>query len=129
MLAASLRFFSGRWVDRTRAYWTIAFIGYGMNLIVVPALVFAGNWQTAALLVVAERTGKGIRGPARDVLLSEATQHVGHGWGVGLHAAMDQAGAVTGPLIMAVSVSQSRQFTTAFLILGIPALGALIALL
>ncbi len=128
MLAASLRFFSGRLVDRTRAYWTMCFIGYGLNLIVVPALAFAGNWQAAALLVVAERTGKGIRGPARDVLLSEATQHVGHGWGFGLHAAMDQAGAVTGPLIMAVSVSQSRQFTTAFLILGIPALGALIAL-
>jgi len=48
MLAASLRFFSGRWVDRTRAYWTVAFIGYGMNLIVVPALAFAGNWQAAA---------------------------------------------------------------------------------
>ena len=128
MLAASLRFFSGRWVDRTRAYWTIAFIGYGMNLIVVPALAFAGNWQAAALLVVAERTGKGIRGPARDVLLSEATQHVGHGWGFGLHAAMDQAGALVGPLIMAVSVARSHQFNSAFLVLGIPALGALLAL-
>jgi len=128
MLAASLRFFSGRWVDRTRAYWTIAFIGYGMNLIVVPALAFAGNWQAAALLVVAERTGKGIRGPARDVLLSEATQHVGHGWGFGLHAAMDQAGALIGPLIMAASVARSHQFNSAFLVLAIPALGALIAL-
>ena len=128
MLAASLRFFSGRWVDRTRAYWTVAFIGYGMNLIVVPALAFAGNWQAAALLVVAERTGKGIRGPARDVLLSEATQHVGHGWGFGLHAAMDQAGALIGPLIMAVSVARSHHFNSAFLVLGIPALGALIAL-
>jgi MFS-type transporter involved in bile tolerance (Atg22 family) len=128
MLAASLRFFSGRWVDRTRAYWTVAFIGYGMNLIVVPALAFAGNWQAAALLVVAERTGKGIRGPARDVLLSEATQHVGHGWGFGLHAAMDQAGALVGPLIMAVSVARSHQFNSAFLVLGVPALGALIAL-
>ena len=128
MLAASLRFFSGRWVDRTRAYWTIAFIGYGMNLIVVPALAFAGNWQAAALLVVAERTGKGIRGPARDVLLSEATQHVGHGWGFGLHAAMDQAGALVGPLIMAVSVAKSHHFNSAFLVLAVPALGALIAL-
>jgi len=128
MLAASLRFFSGRLVDRTRAYWTMASIGYGVNLIVVPALAFAGNWQAAALLVVAERTGKGIRGPARDVLLSEATHHVGHGWGFGLHAAMDQAGAVLGPLIMAVAVARSHHFNSAFLVLGIPALGALIAL-
>jgi MFS family permease len=128
MLAASLRYFSGRWVDRTRAYWTVAFIGYGMNLIVVPALAFAGNWQAAALLVVAERTGKGIRGPARDVLLSEATQHVGHGWGFGLHAAMDQSGALIGPLIMAAAVARSHHFNSAFLVLGVPALGALIAL-
>lgn len=129
MIAASLRFFSGRIVDRTRAYWTMTFIGYGLNVVVVPALAFAGSWQAAALLVVAERTGKAIRGPARDVLLSEATQHVGHGWGFGLHAAMDQAGAVVGPLVIAFAVARSQHFSTAFLVLGIPAAAALIALL
>jgi hypothetical protein len=44
MIAASLRFFSGKLVDRTRAYWTITIFGYVINLIVVPALAFAGNW-------------------------------------------------------------------------------------
>src|SRR5215471_13587206 len=48
MIAASLRLFSGRFADRTRAYWTIAFVGYALNLLVVPALAFAGNWQMAA---------------------------------------------------------------------------------
>ena len=115
MLAASLRFFSGRFADRTHAYWTITICGYALNLIVVPALAFAGNWQVAALLVVAERTGKALRGPARDVLLSEATNVVGHGWGFGLHAAFDQAGAVLGPLLMAVAVARSNQFGPAFL--------------
>jgi MFS family permease len=129
MIAASLRFFTGRLVDRTRAYWTMAILGYGLNLIVVPALAFAGSWQAAALLIVAERTGKGIRGPARDVLLSEATNYVGHGWGFGLHAAMDQTGAVVGPLLMAFAVARSQNFGTAFLVLGIPAIGALGALL
>ena len=97
MLAASLRFFSGRFADRTRAYWTITIVGYSVNLIVVPAMAFAGNWEMAALLVIMERTGKAIRGPARDVLLSEVTSVVGHGWGFGLHAAFDQTGAVVGP--------------------------------
>ena len=129
MLAASLRFFSGRFADRTRAYWTITIFGYALNLIVVPALAFAGNWQMAALLVVAERTGKALRGPARDVLLSEATNVVGHGWGFGLHAAMDQTGAMIGPLLMAVAVARSNQFGPAFLRLGIPAVLALAALL
>ena len=128
MLAASLRFFSGRFADKTRAYWTITIIGYGVNLIVVPAMAFAGNWQMAALLVVCERTGKAIRGPARDVLLTDVTKVVGHGWGFGLHAAFDQTGAMVGPLLMAAAVAQNNQFGPAFLRLAIPAVLALTAL-
>ena len=97
MLGASLRFFSGRFADRSRAYWTITFSGYAMNVIAVPALAFASNWQLAAILIIAERTGKALRGPARDVLLSGATENIGHGWGFGLHSIMDQTGAVIGP--------------------------------
>jgi MFS family permease len=129
MLAASLRYFSGRFADRTRAYWTITIIGYSVNLIVVPAMAFAGNWGIAALLVIAERTGKAIRGPARDVLLSDVTAVVGHGWGFGLHTAFDQTGAMVGPLLMAVAVAQTNHFGPAFLRLAIPAILALGALL
>ena len=129
MVAASLRYFSGRFADRTRAYWTITIVGYAVNLVVVPAMAFAGNWEMAALLVVIERTGKAIRGPARDVLLSDVTSVVGHGWGFGLHAAFDQTGAMVGPLLMAVAVSETNQFGPAFLRLAIPALLALGALL
>ena len=129
MIAASLRFFSGRLADRTRAYWTITTVGYFLNLVVVPALAFTGSWQAAALLIVAERTGKSLRGPARDVLLSEATEVVGHGSGFGLHAAMDQTGAVLGPLLVAASVARSHSFGPAFLWLAVPAVGAFVALL
>ena len=129
MLAASLRFFSGRFADRTHAYWTITICGYALNLVAVPLLAFAGNWRMAALLIVAERTGKALRGPARDVLLSEATNVVGHGWGFGLHTALDQTGAVLGPLLMAVAIARSNQLGPAFLRLGIPAVLALTTLL
>jgi MFS family permease len=129
MLAASLRFFSGRFADRTRSYWTITIIGYGVNLIAVPALAFAGHWWMAAILVALERTGKSIRGPARDVLLSEATAVVGHGWGFGLHAFLDQTGAVIGPLLVAVTVARSHTFGPAFLGLVFPAAAAVVALL
>lgn len=129
MLAASLRYFSGRLASRTHAYWTITLFGYAMNVVAVPALAFAGNWKMAAALVIAERTGKALRGPARDVLLSEATEQVGHGFGFGLHAAMDQTGAVVGPLVMMIAVARSGQhFGPAFLWLVVPACGTLIAL-
>jgi MFS family permease len=129
MIAASLRFFSGKLADRTRAYWTITTLGYFLNLVVVPGLAFAGSWQAAALLVVAERTGKSLRGPARDVLLSEATEVVGHGSGFGIHAAMDQTGAVHGPLLVAGSVARTHHFGPAFLWLALPAAGAFVSLL
>jgi len=128
MLGASLRFFSGRFADRTRSYWAITFAGYSMNVIAVPALAFAGNWPVAAALIIAERTGKALRGPARDVLLSGATQEVGHGWGFGLHSVMDQTGAVIGPLLMVAAVARSHRFGPPFLWLAFPAVGTLAAL-
>lgn len=129
MLAASLRYFSGRLASRTHAYWTITLFGYAMNVIAVPALAFAINWQMAAVLVIAERTGKALRGPARDVLLSEATEQVGHGFGFGLHGIMDQTGAVVGPLVMMIAVARNGQnFGPAFLWLIVPAIGTLFAL-
>lgn len=129
MIAASLRYFSGRLADRTRAYWTLALAGYAMNLLVVPALAFVGTWQAAAILIIAERTGKALRGPARDVLLSDATGKVGHGWGFGLHAAMDQTGAVAGPVFMFITVGKLHSFAPAFLRLAAPALLAFVAML
>ncbi len=129
MLAASLRYFSGRFADRTHAYWTITFLGYAMNVVAVPAMAYAGTWQVAALLVIAERTGKALRGPARDVLLSGATETVGHGWGFGLHGIMDQTGAVIGPLLMMLAVARTGHFGPAFLWLFFPAVGTLLALL
>jgi hypothetical protein len=129
MFAASLRLFSGRLADKTRAYWTIAILGYAINIIVVPALAFAGSWKSAALLIIAERTGKALRGPSRDVLLSGATNKVGHGFGFGVHAAFDQAGAVMGPLFVAYAVAKTNHFGPAFIWLAVPAVGAFAAML
>jgi hypothetical protein len=80
-------------------------------------------------LVVLERTGKAIRGPARDVLLSEATGKIGHGWGFGLHSVMDQTGACAGPLLMAFLVARSGEYRSAFAWLAIPAVLALSSIL
>lgn len=116
-----LRLASGMLADRTRAYWTITIAGYIVNMFAVPLLAFAGNWPMAALLVVAERTGKSLRAPARDVLLSEAAHRVGRGWGFGLHAALDQTGAVLGPLFVAWAVARASGYGPALLRLAIPA--------
>jgi MFS family permease len=121
----TLRLASGLLADRTRAYWTITILGYAVNLFAVPLLAFAGQWQTAAVLIIAERTGKSLRAPARDVLLSEAAHSVGQGWAFGLHAAFDQTGAVIGPLFVAWAVARAHSYSPAFLYLAVPAAAAL----
>ncbi|HUM77763.1 MAG TPA: hypothetical protein PLP43_05000, partial [Methanoculleus sp.] len=68
-LGYALRLASGYLADATRHYWAITFIGYGM-LAAVPLLALAGSWEIAALLLILERVGKGIRVPARDAILS-----------------------------------------------------------
>jgi len=129
MIGASLRFFSGRLADRTRAYWTLAIAGYVLNVVAIPALAFVTTWQQAALLITIERTGKALRGPARDLLLSEATGKVGHGFGFGVHAVMDQTGACAGPLLMGILAARYGHVGPAFAWLAIPAGLALLSIL
>lgn len=128
LIGYSLRLVFGYLSDRTRRYWTITLVGYAINLLAVPLLALAGRWEVAALLMIAERLGKAIRTPARDAMLSHATHQTGHGWGFGLHEAMDQIGAVLGPLIVAVVLYWRGQYRVGFGVLLVPALLALAVL-
>ena len=103
----------------------ITLLGYGVNLLAVPLLALARHWEIAAFLMIAERIGKAIRTPARDVMLSHATQSVGRGWGFGLHEAMDQIGAILGPLIVTAVLYFGGGYRTSFAILLVPAILAL----
>lgn len=79
--------------------------------------------------MMAERTGKAVRTPPRDALLSYAVSQVGNGFGFGLHEAMDQIGAVIGPLSVAAIVYFQGEYKNGFLILVVPAVLGLIVLL
>ena len=125
----ALRLVSGYLSDKTRKYWTITITGYFINLLAVPLLALAGSWEIAAILLIAERMGKAFRTPARDVMLSHACSEVGQGWGFGLHEAMDQIGAIMGPLIVALVLFFNGSYQTSFAILAIPAVLALSVLI
>jgi MFS family permease len=123
-----LRLFSGVTADRTRRYWLLTIFGYFVNLTAVPLLALAHNWPAAAALIVAERAGKAVRTPARDVMLSQASHTIGRGWGFGLHEAMDQAGAFAGPLLVALVLKETHQYWRAYALLAVPAILALITM-
>jgi predicted MFS family arabinose efflux permease len=121
LLGYSLRLVSGRLSDRFRAYWPITIVGYLVQMTAVPALALAGSWPLAAALIIAERIGKAMRNPPRDAMLARASQSIGRGWGFGLHEALDQAGALIGPLVVAVVLARTGQYPAAFAILVVPA--------
>ncbi|MBI3678540.1 MAG: MFS transporter [Proteobacteria bacterium] len=116
-----LRLVSGRFAERTRAYWLFAVLGYAVQMAAVPLMAFAGVWWAAAILIIIERTGKAIRNPSGNFMMSRAGSHIGQGWAFGLHEAMDQMGALSGPLITALVLAHHGSYHDAFLWLGIPA--------
>src|SRR6266513_1156861 len=121
LLGYTLRAISGIISDRTGKYWIVTIVGYVINMLAVPALALAGNWPCAAGLIVAERTGRAIRKPSTEAMLSFAGKQIGRGWVFGLNEALDQAGATVGPLVISLSLFEHRGYQTAFSYLLIPA--------
>jgi MFS family permease len=121
-LGYGLRLVSGRGADATGRYWPITIGGYVLQMSVVPLLALAGSWQVAALLIILERVGKATRNPPRDAMLSHAAKDMGSGWGFGVHEALDQFGAMFGPLLVALVLAVPRHdYTVAFASLAVPA--------
>lgn len=98
LLGYLIRLLSGYFSDKTRAHWFFTIFGYSF-LMVIPMLALTGIWQFAAIFMVLERIGKGIRSPAKDTILSQATKQVGTGFGFAIVEFLDQIGATIGPLI------------------------------
>jgi predicted MFS family arabinose efflux permease len=117
LVGYGLRSVTGYFADRTARYWLVTFVGYAVNMLAVPALALAGNWPVAAALIVAERTGRAIRKPAVDSMLSHAGGSIGVGWVFGLNEALDQAGATIGPLVVALVLYLHGTYQHAFAVL------------
>jgi MFS family permease len=122
LLGYGLRLVSGRLADRTRKFWPITIVGYIVQMSSVPLLALAGNWPVAAAFIILERVGKATRNPPRDVMLSHAASKVGgYGRAFGLHEALDQFGALFGPLAVAGVLALRGDYHVAFAALAIPA--------
>lgn len=126
-LGYGLRPLSGYLSDRWGGYWPLTFLGY-LALLSLPFLCLAGSWELAVLLLLVERMGKAVRTPPRDAMLSHAASRVGRGWGFALHEALDQVGAVIGPLLIAFLFSL-RGYRGTFSFLFLPTFLLLVFLL
>ena len=120
LLGYGLRVVSGRLSDRTGQFWPITIAGYVVQMVAVPALALTGSWPAAAGLIILERIGKATRNPPRDVMLSHAAQEMGYGWAFGVHEALDQLGALIGPLVIAAVLAAQGDYRTALAWLAVP---------
>lgn len=117
-----LRLVSGRLADLTGRFWPITIFGYVIQMFAVPALALVDNWPAAAVLIILERIGKAIRNPPRDTMLSHAAKEIGYGWAFGMHEALDQFGALFGPLAVAAILAFKGEYRFAFAALLVPGL-------
>jgi predicted MFS family arabinose efflux permease len=126
LLGYGLRLVSGRLSERTGAFWPVTISGYVVQMAAVPLLALAGSWPAAAALIVLERVGKATRNPPRDVMLAHAAKEMGgFGWAFGVHEALDQLGALVGPLAVAAVLALRGDYRLAFAALLVPALATL----
>jgi len=116
-----LRVVSGYLVQRGRHYWTWTIAGYVMTVLSVPLIGATNVIAPALLLYGTERLGKAVRSPAKDTLLSHASTQTGRGTAFGVHQAMDQFGAMAGPLLLAAVLSlRADDYRLAFGVLIVP---------
>jgi MFS family permease len=125
--ALVLRLVFGPLADRTHRYWALSITGYAITIVAVPLLALCHTLAQSATCVIAERFGKAVRTPAKDTMLAAAGTHTGRGKAFAIHEAMDQSGALLGPLLVAAAIALSG-YRLGFAVLAIPGALALLTL-
>jgi MFS family permease len=136
LIGYSLRLVTGWITDKTKKYWQLTVLGYVIDCMAIPALALVphGGWLLACILIVVQRTGKAIKKPAKDTILSFATSQTGAGKGFAIQEFLDQIGAFLGPVLLFVIMllkngeDQFSAYKVCFAILGIPAIATVVLL-
>lgn len=114
-IGSLLRLFSGVYSDKRQSnkIWVVA--GYSLSSIIKPLLFFAFVWPLVLLIRFADKIGKALRTAPRDALLASSVSSESRGLAFGLHRAMDNAGAVIGPLVATGLLSLGMSIKDIFL--------------
>jgi len=96
--ASLLKALSGFWSDKIGRNKPFMIIGYGISALVTPMYALAAIPIHILLLRFSERIGKGLRTAPRDSLICASLKANETGRNFGFHKAMDNSGAILGPL-------------------------------
>ncbi|KAA6330007.1 Multidrug resistance protein MdtH [termite gut metagenome] len=121
--ASLIKAVSGRWSDKISKNKPFMIVGYGVTALVTPLYALVGLPVQVLILRFTERIGKGLRAAPRDSLISNSIKGNEAGKNFGFHKAMDNSGAILGPLFAFILLSTFHlEYKYLFLLAGIPAI-------
>jgi len=121
--ASLVKTMSGFWSDKIGKNKPFLLIGYGLSALIMPLYAFVISPFQVLCLRFVERVGKGIRTAPRDSLIAGSVTNGETGKSFGLQKAMDNSGAIVGPLIaFAILALFPGNYNLIFMFAGIPAI-------
>ena len=121
--ASLLKAISGYWSDKIGKNKPFMIIGYGITAIITPLYALARIPIHILFFRFFERIGKGLRAAPRDSLISGSIKKNEAGKTFGFQKAMDNSGAIVGPLIAFLLLSIfPLNYSYIFLLATIPAI-------
>jgi MFS family permease len=128
--ASLIKAISGFWSDRIGRNKPFMLIGYGLSALIIPIYTFVVSPVQVLYLRFIERFGKGIRTAPRDSLIAGSVENGETGKSFGLQKAMDNSGAIAGPLLAFILLSfLPGNFRLIFLVAGIPSILAIFVII
>ncbi|MCK9462208.1 MAG: MFS transporter [Proteobacteria bacterium] len=120
--AALVKTASGFWSDRIGRNKPFMAVGYAITAIVTPCYAAVVSPLQLLGLRFVERFGKGVRTAPRDSLVAGTAAKGDTGRSFGLHKAMDNSGAIVGPLLaFGLLKLFPEDYRTVFVLAAIPA--------
>lgn len=128
--ASLVKALSGFWSDRIGRNKPFMLIGYTISAVIIPLYTFAIAPVHVLVLRFIERFGKGIRTSPRDSLIAGSVENGEAGKSFGLQKAMDNSGAIAGPLLaFALLIMFPANYRLIFLLAGIPSFLAIFVII
>jgi MFS family permease len=128
--AALVKTYSGFWSDKIGRNKPFMIIGYGITTLVIPLYSIVVTPIQVLFLRFVERFGKGVRTAPRDSLIAGSITNGETGRGFGLQKAMDNSGAIVGPLAaFALLFFLPGNYRIIFLLAGIPSILGILVLI
>jgi MFS family permease len=128
-VAALIKLASGWLLDRWPHAKLMSVAGYSLSSVLRPLVALAQLPGQVLAIRVGDRIGKGVRGTARDALLSEAAGAEDQGRVFGFDRSMDHLGAVIGPLTASALLwATGKNLRLVFALSAVPGALAVLAL-